>query len=155
MLFRRYRYLLKKSNKTGTKYWRCQRGCPATLTTDNNSKTVIKVNGIMCKTDNVEVMLVESHENCQRLMEPEVASLKSYQEMIKRVEKSSEPIERIFLNEQSKLADQIGDLNVVTDVLRSYGSCKSALYRRRNAVYPPLPSTLTELDISNTIYCKT
>lgn len=142
-LFKNHLYYKKRTNEDGSLYWRCQKkGCSASITTEE--KKVVRICGKKIREDGENLV---GHSNNHELSVAELEVLRSKQAMFQGVQTSSEPVEKIYLNEQNKLAAKLGDMSLVATELQPFYSIKATLYRRRNEQYPPLPPTLDELNI--------
>ena len=64
--------------------------------------------------------------------------------MKQRASSTSDSIEKIYDEEQSKLLRQFSDLEVASS-LPNLLSIQSGLYKNRNKNYPPLPKSLDDV----------
>ena len=99
---------MKTTNKNQSSYWKCR----ATITTIN--EMVVKINGIK-REENLEKEVIdrivrESHDGeCHEIND---IDLKAKLSMKQRASSTSDSIEKLYYEEQSKLLRQFSDLEV-------------------------------------------
>lgn len=133
-LYKGYKYCLKRTNKNGTKNWRCvnsnnNKECSGSITTDTEDKSVMYEGKHNCsKTPNAAYTDVEKCKfNCKKRAREELTS-----------------IPKIF--EEEFHQPKNSGFQFVTE-MPDYTSMKSTLYRQRNKALgvPVLPKTQSEL----------
>ena len=109
----------------------------------------MKINGIK-REDNLEKEVIdrivrESHDGeSLEINDIDLEVKKAKLAMKQRASSTSDSIEKIYDEEQSKLLRQFSDLEVASS-LPNLLNIQSGLYKNRNKNYPPLPKSLVDV----------
>lgn len=152
ILVNNFRYYLWRENKN-SKYWVCSREkCLASITTQG--EILLKVSGKRVEVEDIGQIVKESHYQHDSLSEEEISFLKALNTMKIRARDTGSDVGDIYREEHTKFIKEFGNLEIAANNFRPLYCVKTSLYRARNARYPPLMESISDIDLADSRFCK-
>jgi hypothetical protein len=142
ILSQNYVYNFKCENKDSSKHYVCNvSGCYASIILLD--KIVIKVNGKLA-TDESELIHAkhDPYENEDIVKMEFKRTLKE-----KMGQENSRTLAALYLEEQSKLIDKTGDMELVAKSTPQLINIQAGLYKHKNKFIPAIPKTIEDINL--------
>jgi hypothetical protein len=136
-------YNYKVTNKDGSNHYVCNRAnCYSSLTVQN--ETICKVNGKLILNQDLAL----SHSKHVAFKDEEIIGMNFVKILKSRIEKeNSKSAAELYKEEQSKLIEELGDMELVAKSLPQLVEISSGLYKHKSKFVPLVPKTIDKIKI--------
>lgn len=146
LIFYDYKYCLKRQNGNSI-YWSCRVDkCSASISTSGS--VVIKINGKKAETASHDIIKNSHAEVDHKLFSEEMVTVTNAVADMKLKVKNGETVKKVYTQSQNKFLKDTNDPELTAQRFPNLISIKTSLYNEQRKVYPKLPNSLDDLNLS-------
>ena len=146
ILSQNFVYNYKDTNKDDSKHYVCnQAKCYSSLTVQSGENgKVYRVNGKLILNQDLTL----SHPKHGPYKDAEIIGMNFVKILKSRIEKeNSKSTAKLYIVEQSKLIEELGDMDLVAKSLPQLTEISSGLYKHKSKFVPPVPKSIDKIKI--------